>query len=118
MKSRIVTVKGPRGTLVKSFRHMTVDIRKIEDNKLLVEKWFGIKKELAAVRTVCSHIENMFKGVQFVRQSSVHMFCMSQRPEIFYIHVYGNLDLKLLQSQGRRTEKNKNKIDLFRFFLK
>merc|ERR1712107_108032 len=28
-----------------------------------VEKWFGKKKELAAVRTVCSHIENLFKGV-------------------------------------------------------
>ena len=28
-----------------------------------VEKWFGKRKELAAVRTVCSHIENMMKGV-------------------------------------------------------
>jgi len=30
---------------------------------LKVEKWFGTKKELAAVRTVCSHIQNMIKGV-------------------------------------------------------
>ncbi|CAG4974333.1 unnamed protein product [Parnassius apollo] len=30
---------------------------------LKVEKWFGSKKELAAVRTVCSHVENMIKGV-------------------------------------------------------
>jgi len=29
----------------------------------MVEKWFGTKKEIAAVRTVCSHIENMIKGV-------------------------------------------------------
>jgi len=28
-----------------------------------VEKWFGLRKELAAVRTVCSHIENLIKGV-------------------------------------------------------
>jgi large subunit ribosomal protein L9e len=28
-----------------------------------VEKWFGRRKELAAVRTVCSHIENLIKGV-------------------------------------------------------
>merc|ERR1712004_670514 len=40
-----------------------VDIRMNSKNTILVEKWFGIKKELAAVRTVCSHIENMFKGV-------------------------------------------------------
>lgn len=30
---------------------------------LKVEKWFGTKKQLAAVRTVCSHIENMIKGM-------------------------------------------------------
>merc|ERR1712098_411713 len=28
-----------------------------------VEKWFGKKKQIAAVRSVCSHIKNMFKGV-------------------------------------------------------
>merc|ERR1712037_41734 len=28
-----------------------------------VEKWFGKKKQIAAVRTVCSHIKNMFKGL-------------------------------------------------------
>ena len=31
-----------------------------------VEKWFGKKKQIAAVRTVCSHINNMFKGVTLV----------------------------------------------------
>lgn len=35
----------------------------INPRTLKVEKWFGKKKELAAVRTVCSHIENMLKGV-------------------------------------------------------
>ena len=35
----------------------------INSRLLRVEKWFGTKKELAAVRTVCSHIENMLKGV-------------------------------------------------------
>merc|ERR1711893_222459 len=51
------------GTLRRSFKHLSVDIRRINKKELLVEKWFGIKKELAAVRTVCSHIENMIKGV-------------------------------------------------------
>ncbi|GIY97701.1 60S ribosomal protein L9 [Caerostris extrusa] len=32
-------------------------------DKLVVQKWFGIRKELATVRTICSHIENMIKGV-------------------------------------------------------
>ncbi|KAF2904198.1 hypothetical protein ILUMI_01974 [Ignelater luminosus] len=62
-KGRLVTVKGPRGTLKRSFKHLALDIRMINSRTLKVEKWFGTKKELAAVRTVCSHIENMLKGV-------------------------------------------------------
>jgi len=63
VKARKVIVKGPRGVLRRDFRHMAVDIKKVAKNQLLVEKWFGIRKELAAVKTVCSHIENMMKGV-------------------------------------------------------
>lgn len=61
--ARKVTVRGPRGVLRRDFRHMAIDLKKISNKKLLVEKWFGIRKELAAVKTVCSHIENMMKGV-------------------------------------------------------
>ncbi|KAM7538270.1 hypothetical protein Aperf_G00000065388 [Anoplocephala perfoliata] len=47
--SRVVTVQGKRAT----------------NRKVTVTKYFGVRKELAAVRTVCSHIENMIKGVQY-----------------------------------------------------
>ena len=67
VKARTVTVKGARGTLTKAFKHLAVDIYKVDADTIKVEKWFGKKKELAAVRTVCSHIENMFKGVIKVR---------------------------------------------------
>merc|ERR1712209_388837 len=63
VKSRVVTVKGPRGTLVKSFKHLAVDISMPDKKTVRVEKWFGKKKELAAVRTVCSHITNLINGV-------------------------------------------------------
>merc|ERR1712241_666134 len=63
IKARAVTVKGARGSLTKAFKHLSVDIYKVDKDTIKVEKWFGKKKELAAVRTVCSHIENMFKGV-------------------------------------------------------
>ncbi|XP_067010135.1 large ribosomal subunit protein uL6 [Anabrus simplex] len=63
VKSRQVRVKGPRGTLKRSFKHLALDIHMVNPRILKVEKWFGTKKELAAVRTVCSHIENMLKGV-------------------------------------------------------
>merc|ERR1712014_276041 len=63
VKSRVVTVKGPRGTLTKSFKHLAVDISMPNKKTVRVEKWFGKKKELAAVRTVCSHITNLMNGV-------------------------------------------------------
>ncbi|XP_065342181.1 large ribosomal subunit protein uL6 [Cloeon dipterum] len=63
VKSRVVTVTGPRGTLKRSFKHLALDIAMVNKRLLKVEKWFGTKKEIAAVRTVCSHIENMLKGV-------------------------------------------------------
>merc|ERR1712079_361007 len=62
VKARTVTVTGPRGSLVKSFRHLKVDISKVDKKTLKVEKWFGLRKELAAVRTICSHITNMIVG--------------------------------------------------------
>ncbi|XP_062620785.1 large ribosomal subunit protein uL6-like [Saccostrea cucullata] len=63
VRARKVIIKGPRGTLTKTFRHLAVDISMVSKNTVMVEKWFGKHKELAAVRTVCSHIENMIKGV-------------------------------------------------------
>merc|ERR1712170_202740 len=63
VKSRVVTVKGPRGTLTKSFKHLAIDIFMVDPKTIKVEKWFGKRKELAAVRTVCSHITNLFTGV-------------------------------------------------------
>lgn len=63
VNKRLVQVKGPRGTLRRSFRHLGVEILKESKNSLRVRKWFGVRKELAAIRSCCSHIENMIKGV-------------------------------------------------------
>merc|ERR1712083_659557 len=54
---------GARGTLTKEFKHLAVDIYMPDKKTIKVEKWFGKKKQIAAVRTVCSHIQNMIKGV-------------------------------------------------------
>ena len=64
VRSRVVTVKGERGTLKRDFKHLALDI-KATNRAVQVTKFFGIRKELAAVRTVCSHIENMIKGVRY-----------------------------------------------------
>ena len=66
VKSRTVTVKGPRGTLTRSFKHLRLELKMISKKKLKVDVWFATRKELACVRTICSHIQNMIKGVTYV----------------------------------------------------
>lgn len=75
--NRVVKVTGPLGTLERKFHHISMDIRKAtsEDigeeleegaaskNYVKVDIWFALRKQLASVRTICSHIENMITGV-------------------------------------------------------
>ena len=71
IKSRHVTVKGPRGELSRAFKHLNIAFELIGGNqdkktnpkKLKVDLWFGNRKQLATIRTVCSHIENLITGV-------------------------------------------------------
>merc|ERR1711872_138681 len=59
---RVVTMKGARGTLKRSFRHLNLDIKSTPKH-VTVTMFFGNHKQIAAIRTVCSHITNMFTGV-------------------------------------------------------
>lgn len=71
LKSREVTVKGPRGTLVRNFKHLNLELTLLGKRKLRVDVWFAKRKELACVKTICSHIENMIKGVIYVSRTEV-----------------------------------------------
>ena len=62
IKSRKVTVTGPRGELVKDFKHLNLEILST-DKSVIVRIWFAQRKQVACVRTVCSHIANMITGV-------------------------------------------------------
>lgn len=78
--ARTVTVTGPLGTLTRDFKHVSMDMRKVngagcgktveEDGQEEVDKefvkvdlWFATRKQLACVRTICSHIDNLMVGV-------------------------------------------------------
>uniref|UniRef100_F6WSW4 Large ribosomal subunit protein uL6 n=1 Tax=Macaca mulatta TaxID=9544 RepID=F6WSW4_MACMU len=65
LKGRTVIVKGPRGTLRRNFNHINVEFSLLGKKKkrLRVDKWWGNRKELTTVRTICSHVQNMTKGV-------------------------------------------------------
>eukprot|EP01135_Chromosphaera_perkinsii_P012282 Nk52_evm19s2630 gene=Nk52_evmTU19s2630 len=63
VKARKIRVKGPRGTLVRDFKHVNCEMTRLSKDKLRVDVWFGKRAQSATVRTTCSHIENMMKGV-------------------------------------------------------
>lgn len=64
IRSRRVEVKGKHGTLTRSFRHLPIDIRLNPKKRCIkIVMWFGTPERLACIRTVCSHLENMFVGV-------------------------------------------------------
>merc|ERR1711915_202291 len=80
-KNRIVQIRGPRGTLKRSFRDMQIDMgskkKPTGDTEVKVDKWFGTRKQVAAVRTVCSHIQNMAKGVTKGYQYKIVLYMLT-----------------------------------------
>jgi large subunit ribosomal protein L9e len=65
LKSRVCTVKGKHGTLKRKFKHLHVDAYiDNENNKLVVNMWHGLSKNLSTLRTFSSHINNMISGVR------------------------------------------------------
>jgi len=66
IKSRLISVTGPRGVLKKNVRHINMDITLVKsskENKVLLQVWQGGRKHVACLRTVRSLIENMITGV-------------------------------------------------------
>ena len=59
----MITATGKRGTLFREFKHINLDITKTEEGNAKFGLWFGKRKQLACVRTICSHIGNMCTGV-------------------------------------------------------
>ena len=59
---KIVEVIGDKARLVRDFSHAPVLIQ-LEDGEVKISAFWPRRKEAAIVGTVCSHIENMIRGV-------------------------------------------------------
>jgi len=62
LDGRVITIKGEKGELTRDFSHATINIQ-LEGRTVTVQASWPRKKEAALVGTVCSHIQNMIKGV-------------------------------------------------------
>lgn len=68
LKSKVITVKGPKGTLKRSFANVPVQMNaEYDDNKKIqainVRVWFAKSKQKSAITSICKHIHNMMVGV-------------------------------------------------------
>lgn len=85
VKARNVVVTGPRGSLTRSFKHISVEMTKLSESKVELTMWFGNRKQLACLRTVQSHIQNMITGV-------TKGFCYKMR--LAYAHFPINIEFE------------------------
>ena len=63
VKARTVTVACAGKTLTRSFKSNNFAATMIGKKTLRVQIWFGKRDEISCLRTICTHIENMIKGV-------------------------------------------------------
>ena len=63
IKARQVTVEGPRGKLVKDLSHIAVSFSTPKKNVIAIHIHHGVRKNVAALRTVRTIINNLIIGV-------------------------------------------------------
>ena len=63
IKTRQVTVEGPRGKLTKDLGHLSVAFSHPKKDVINIEMHHGARKNIAALRTVRTIINNMIIGV-------------------------------------------------------
>lgn len=68
VNAKVIEVEGPRGKLVRDFKHLNLDFQLIKEaesgkKKLKIDSWFGSRKSSASIRTALSHVDNLITGV-------------------------------------------------------
>ncbi|KAI1137012.1 60S ribosomal protein L9 [Hypoxylon sp. FL0543] len=63
IKSRNITVEGPRGKLSKDLSHIAVNFSRPKKNVIGIEIHHGSRKDVATLRTVRTLINNLIVGV-------------------------------------------------------
>ena len=73
-KSRTVSVKGPRGELTRTFKHVQLEMEMTTNAagapQLKIQLWFGTRKQIATIRTKAESLlllRSAFSSAAFVR---------------------------------------------------
>ena len=94
----VVTIKGPKGTVEKTFSRLNVNLT-LEDSKFVIQSHFGKKREASMVGTITGHLSNMIKGVIELYTYKVQVITSHfpatvevQKKEILIKNLYGRRD--------------------------
>merc|ERR1712085_133760 len=64
IKAKRVEVTGKHGTLKRDFRHLPIELwTAASGHEVRARMYFAKSKQLSMLRSVCSHIRNLFDGV-------------------------------------------------------
>jgi len=65
INSKIVEVEGKHGKLKRDFKHLPIELYLANSgHEVRAKMYFAKSKQLSMLRSVCSHINNLFDGVQ------------------------------------------------------
>merc|ERR1711972_816880 len=65
IKAKMVEVTGKHGTLKRDFRHLPIELWLANAGTVVKARmYFAKSKQISMLRSVCSHIQNLFDGVE------------------------------------------------------
>jgi ribosomal protein L6P/L9E len=109
VEGRVVTVKGEKGVLTRSFSHAPISIKR-EGDVIKVQANNPRKKEAALVGTLCSHIQNMINGVKngFTYKLKIVFSHYQGHSEGRRCNCAGNQYRRRKSNRRKRSTSNKN----------
>ncbi len=97
IKSRLVTVSGPRGSLSKNLRHIDITFTKLSNQQIKLTVHNGDRKHVAALRTVKSLIANMITGVT-----------KGYKYKLRYVYAHFPINVNVIEQNGNKFIEIRN----------
>ncbi|CCE93618.1 60S ribosomal protein uL6 TDEL_0G02510 [Torulaspora delbrueckii] len=97
IRSRVVKVTGPRGTLVKNLKHIDVTFTKINERQIKVAVHNGDRKHVAALRTVKSLVDNLITGVT-----------KGYKYKMRYVYAHFPINVNVVEKDGKKFIEIRN----------
>ncbi|AQZ14997.1 RPL9A (YGL147C) [Zygosaccharomyces parabailii] len=97
IRSRVVKVVGPRGTLNKNLKHVDVSFNHVSNKLIKVTVHNGDRKHVAALRTVKALVDNMITGVT-----------KGFRYKMRYVYAHFPINVNVIEKDGNKLVEIRN----------